>query len=104
MTLSTSSGLRETHDIIHVLPGFGIDGDSELGLRFNLAQTRSPLAVMLIFGGMLAALQDDEPLAPCFAPWHEAFFRTRCRSGDRARDGEGWDRPLTDWRRELKLA
>ena len=57
--------LRETHDIIHVLTGFGIDGDSELGLQgFNLAQTRSPLAVMLIFGGMLAALQDDEPLAP----------------------------------------
>ena len=37
--------LRETHDIIHVLTGFGIDGDSELGLQgFNLAQTRSPFS------------------------------------------------------------
>ena len=52
--------LRETHDITHVLTGFGIDGVSELGLQgFNLAQNRSPLAVMLIFGGMLTALQNN---------------------------------------------
>ena len=35
--------LKETHDIVHVLTGFGIDGVSELGLQgFNLAQNRSP--------------------------------------------------------------
>ncbi len=98
--------LRETHDIIHVLTGFGIDGDSELGLQgFNLAQTRSPLAVMLIFGGMLAALQDDEPLAP--------ILRAMARGFQLGLDAdlviahkleEGWDRPLQDWRRELRLA
>ena len=98
--------LRETHDIIHVLTGFGIDGDSELGLQgFNLAQTRSPLAVMLIFGGMLAALQDDEPLAP--------MLRAMARGFQLGLDAdlviahkleEGWDRPLQDWRQELKLA
>ena len=98
--------LRETHDIIHVLTGFGIDGDSELGLQgFNLAQTRSPLAVMLIFGGMLAALQDDEPLAP--------ILRAMARGFQLGLDAdlviahkleEGWDRPLQDWRQELKLA
>ena len=98
--------LRETHDIIHVLTGFGIDGDSELGLQgFNLAQTRSPLAVMLIFGGMLAALQDDEPLAP--------MLRAMARGVQWGLDAdlviahkleEGWDRPLQDWRQELRLA
>ena len=98
--------LRETHDIIHVLTGFGIDGDSELGLQgFNLAQTRSPLAVMLIFGGMLAALQDDEPLAP--------MLRAMARGFQLGLDAdlviahkleEGWDRPLQDWRQELRLA
>lgn len=42
--------LRETHDIVHVLIGFGTDPTGELGLQaFNLAQNRSPLAVMLIF-------------------------------------------------------
>lgn len=36
--------LKETHDIIQVLTGCGIDGDSKFGLQgFNLAQTRSPL-------------------------------------------------------------
>ena len=30
--------LRETHDIVHVLTGFGTDGPGELGLQaFNLA-------------------------------------------------------------------
>ena len=97
--------LRETHDIIHVLTGFGIDGDSEIGLQgFNLAQTRSPLAVMLIFGGMLAALQNDEPLAP--------MLRALARGFQLGLDAElviaykleeGWDRPLQEWRQELKL-
>ena len=97
--------LRETHDIIHVLTGFGVDGDSEIGLQgFNLAQTRTPLAVMLIFGAMLAALQNDEPLAP--------MLRALARGFQLGLDAElviaykleeGWDRPLQDWRQELKL-
>ena len=66
--------LKETHDIVHVLTGFGIDGVSELGLQgFNLAQNHSPLAVMLIFGGMLNALQDDEPLGPLLQALSQGF-------------------------------
>ena len=49
--------VRETHDIIHVLTGFGIDAAGELGVQgFILAQIRSPLAVFFIFGGILASL------------------------------------------------
>ena len=98
--------LRETHDIIHVLTGFGIDGDSELGLQgFNLAQTRSPLAVMLIFGGMLAALQDDEPLAPMLRAMARGFqLGLNAELVIAHKLEEGWDRPLQDWRRELRLA
>ena len=66
--------LRETHDIVHVLTGFGVDGAGELGLQaFNLAQNRSPLAVLLIFGGMLSALQDDEPLEPLLSALARGF-------------------------------
>jgi hypothetical protein len=37
----------------------------ELGLQaFNLAQVRSPLALLLIFGGLLGTLKNDEPLEP----------------------------------------
>ena len=97
--------LRETHDIIHVLTGFGIDGDSELGLQgFNLAQTRTPLAVMLIFGAMLAALQNDEPLAPMLRALARGFQLGLDAELVIARKlEEGWDRPLQEWRQELKL-
>ena len=41
----------------------GGDGVGEIGLQaFNLAQNRSPVAVLLMFGVMLQALKEDEPL------------------------------------------
>jgi len=97
--------LRETHDIVHVLTGFGIDGPGELGLQaFNLAQNRSPLAVMLIFGGMLATLQNDEPLEPllkALARGFELGLAASCVIACKLEDG--WERPLADWQRQLGL-
>ena len=97
--------LRETHDIVHVLTGFGVDGPGELGVQaFNLAQNRSPLAVMLIFGGMLSTLQNDEPLEPllhALARGFELGLRAKCVIGQKLE--EGWDRPLLQWRQELDL-
>jgi ubiquinone biosynthesis protein COQ4 len=97
--------LRETHDIVHVLTGFGTDGAGELGLQaFNLAQNRSALAVMLIFGGMLKTLQDDEPLEPLLSALARGFelgLRSPCVIARRLEDG--WERPLADWQRELGL-
>jgi ubiquinone biosynthesis protein Coq4 len=97
--------LRETHDIVHVLTGFGVDGAGELGLQaFNLAQNRSPLAVMLIFGGMLSALQNDEPLEPllrALARGFELGLSARCVIAQKLE--EGWERPLSDWRQQLGL-
>lgn len=97
--------LKETHDIVHVLTGFGIDGVSELGLQgFNLAQNRSPLAVMLIFGGLLSALQNNESLAPLLRALAHGFQMGLDADLVIARKLEdGWDRPLADWRRDLKL-
>ena len=97
--------LKETHDITHELTGFGIDGVSELGLQgFNLAQNRSPLAVMLIFGGMLTALRNDEPLAPmlrALARGFEMELNADLVIAHKLEDG--WDRPLMEWRKQLKL-
>ncbi len=97
--------LRETHDIVHVLTGFGTDGVGELGLQaFNLAQIRSPLALLLIFGGLLSALQSDEPLEPllhALARGFELGLAARCLISFKLE--EGWDRPLADWRSELGL-
>lgn len=97
--------LRETHDIVHVLTGFGTDGAGELGLQaFNLAQNRSPLAVLLIFGGMLKSLQDDEPLEPLLSALARGFqlgLEAPCVIARKLE--EGWNRPLTDWQQELAL-
>ncbi|NBP99134.1 MAG: hypothetical protein EBU51_06165, partial [Synechococcaceae bacterium WB6_3A_227] len=96
--------LRETHDIVHVLTGFGTDGPGELGLQaFNLAQNRSPLAVMLIFGGMLSTLQNDKPLEPLLHALSRGFelgLKAPCVISYRLEDG--WERPLSEWRQELK--
>ena len=98
--------LKETHDIVHVLTGFGIDGPGELGLQaFNLAQNRSPLAVMLIFGGLLKSLQDDEPLETLLHALSRGFelgLRAECVVSYRLEDG--WDRPLQEWREQLGLS
>ena len=97
--------LKETHDIVHVLTGFGIDGISEIGLQgFNLAQNRSPLAVMLIFGSMLSSLQNDEPLEPLLRALAHGFQMGLDAELVVSRKlEEGWDRPLKEWREELKL-
>ena len=97
--------VRETHDIVHVLTGFGLDGDSEIGLQgFNLAQNRSPVAVMFIFGAMLSSLQNDEPLEPLLRALAHGFqmgLNADLVIGRKLE--EGWERPLNDWREELKL-
>ncbi len=97
--------VRETHDIVHVLTGFGLDGDSEIGLQgFNLAQNRSPVAVMLIFGAMLSSLQNDEPLEPLLRALAHGFqMGLNAELVISRKLEEGWERPLKDWREELKL-
>ncbi|MEB3173651.1 MAG: Coq4 family protein [Cyanobacteriota bacterium] len=97
--------LRQTHDIIHILTGFGVDRDGELGVQaFNLAQNRSPLAVLLIFGGLLKSLQEDAPLDSLLRALSSGFemgLEAKFVMGSRFEDG--WERPLTEWRRELGL-
>lgn len=97
--------LKETHDIVHVLTGFGIDGIGEIGLQaFNLAQNRSPLAVLLIFGSMLQTLQEDESLEDLLHALSRGFemgLKAKCVVSYRLEDG--WERPLVEWREELNL-
>jgi len=90
---------------VHVLTGFGIDGTSELGLQgFNLAQNRSPLAVMLIFGGMLSALQSGESLDPLLKALARGFqMGLDAELVIAYKLEEGWDRSLQEWREALKL-
>ena len=97
--------LKETHDIVHVLTGFGVDGVGEIGLQaFNLAQNRSPVAVLLMFGVMLQALKEDEPLEEWLHAISRGFemgLKADCVVACKLEDG--WEKPLSEWRAELKL-
>ena len=97
--------VRETHDIIHVLTGFGIDAAGELGIQgFILAQIRSPLALFFIFGGILATMKNQLPLdklLKSLARGFELGLQAQCVIACKLEDG--WDRPLVDWQQELGL-
>jgi len=100
-----SHRLHETHDIIHALTGFGTDLVGEMGLQaFALAQNRAPLAVLLISGSLLRALQKDEPLEPLLTALSEgiemglgADLVIAYKLEDR------WELPIEVWRQELGL-
>lgn len=54
--------MLETHDVWHVLTGFGADVAGELGLcAFSLAQTGSPFAVGILAGGLANTLLFSMP-------------------------------------------
>ena len=56
---------KETHEIVHVLTGFGVDPLGELSLQaFNLVQNRSPLAVWILLSAAIAVLQRGDALEP----------------------------------------
>ena len=97
--------MRETHDIVHVLTGFGVDGAGELGVQaFGLAQNRHPLSVLLILGGLLKALQDGLDLSPVLHAISKGF-----RLGLAAdiviayKFEDAWQRPIEHWREEVGL-
>jgi len=49
---------RQTHDIMHVITGFKTNAAGEIGLQaFNLAQIKSPVSALIIFGGILSGLK-----------------------------------------------
>jgi len=50
--------LRQTHDIMHLITGFKTNAAGEIGLQaFNLAQIKSPVSALIIFGGILSGLK-----------------------------------------------
>ncbi|WP_026082538.1 Coq4 family protein [Mastigocladopsis repens] len=98
--------IRQTHDIWHIVTGFGTDGLGELGLKaFELAQTRRNLAVVLVGGGLLIALVKS-PEGIGYLLDHIAMGY---RMGSKAKPllaqkwEEHWDKPLSEWRAELGL-
>lgn len=96
--------LRQTHDIWHKVTGFGVDTAEELGLQaFTLAQTRIPLSVALIAGGMLNTLLKQ----PDNLPEVMNSINLGYNMGLEAKPflaqkwEENWEKSLSEWRVQL---
>jgi ubiquinone biosynthesis protein COQ4 len=90
--------MRQTHDLWHVLTGYGTDPDGELELQaFTYGQVRAPLALMIMIGGTLRA------------PWMLRRMRRAFRRGVAAKrlvsiDWEQqWQRDANTVKTELAL-
>lgn len=97
--------LRVTHDIAHVITGFGTDPASELGLQaFNLRQNRTPLAVLLIAGGLLKTIKEGRDPAPILRQVARGIeLADKAELLVAQRWEEHWDWSLEQWRQSLNL-
>jgi ubiquinone biosynthesis protein COQ4 len=95
----------QTHDIQHVITGFGTDLAGEVGLQaFQLAQTRSPLAIALVAINLAAALDQPTLLGQIMAQWHQGWeMGLRARPLLAQRWEEAWEKPVAAWRAELQI-
>lgn len=98
--------LSQTHDIWHVITGFDTSVTGEIGLQaFHLAQFPYPLAAMLLAN----ALMSSTLLMPQDLPFLvEAIFQglqmgQQAQSLFAQRWEAGWEKPLHQWRSELKV-
>lgn len=98
--------LRQTHDIWHVITGFGSDVNAELGLKaFEIAQIHRTLAAMLIAGGLLRTLLKTPEMLDDLLEQIAIGYRMGARAKPLIAQKweEHWDKPLAEWRRELNL-
>jgi ubiquinone biosynthesis protein COQ4 len=95
----------QTHDIWHIITGFGTDLAGEIGLQaFTLAQTRSPLPIAIMSGSLISILKSSSSLNLLIEKMQQGW-----RMGETAQPflaqkwEEGWEKPLSEWRADLKV-
>ena len=98
--------LRQTHDIWHVVTGMSVDVPGELGLKaFELAQTRRPLAGVLIAGGFLSILLNQPEMLDRLLDRIASGYRMGAKAKPLLAQKweEHWEKPLAEWRLELGI-
>jgi ubiquinone biosynthesis protein COQ4 len=97
--------MRQTHDIWHIITGFGTDLGGEVGLQaFTLAQTRSPLSIGIMTAALVSVMKSSISLHPLIEKMQQGW-----QMGDIAQSflaqkwEEDWKKPLHDWRADLKV-
>ena len=95
-----------THDIHHVICGFGTEPEGESGvLAVTAAQIGFPAYVLLTSAGQLASfrlqLERFEGISRAVSHGHAIARQADCLVA--ARWEEGWEKPVSQWRSELSI-
>jgi len=95
-----------THDIHHVICGFGTEPEGESGvLAVTAAQIGFPAYVLLTSAGQLASfrlqLERFEGISRAVSHGHTIARQAHCLVA--ARWEEGWEKPVSQWRSELGI-
>jgi ubiquinone biosynthesis protein COQ4 len=97
--------LRQTHDIWHVVTGFDVNVPDEIGLKaFELAQTRRPVAGVLVTGGFIKSFLSSKDVNIMLAAIGRGY-----RMGLQAQPllaqkwEDQWEKPLIEIRTELGI-
>jgi ubiquinone biosynthesis protein COQ4 len=95
----------QTHDIHHIVTGFGTDTASELGLQaFQLAQMRSPIAIAIMTSGIISSLSQTNELTArmqqIILGWQMGLV---AKPFIAQKWEEHWEKPLDQWRSELGI-
>jgi ubiquinone biosynthesis protein COQ4 len=97
---------RQTHDLWHIVAGFDINEESEIGLKaFELAQTRSMMSALLIAGGLIRTLFKYPERLDYLLDRIAVGYRIGAKAHPfLAQKWElEWSKPLSQWQRELNV-
>ncbi|MBD2355149.1 ubiquinone biosynthesis protein [Tolypothrix sp. FACHB-123] len=97
---------QQTHDIWHIITGFGVSNIEEIGLQaFYLAQFRLPLAGMLIANALISmTLLTPEDLPQLLHTISQGWMmglKAKLLFAQRWEDA--WEKPLSQWQAELNI-
>ncbi len=98
--------VRQTHDIVHVLTGFGMtEFPGELGMQaFHAAQTRRPFSIALVGFGLIRIVMQPNELSRTLEQVAKGLamgFSSKSLVGQRFEDD--WEKPVEAWRQELGI-
>jgi ubiquinone biosynthesis protein COQ4 len=98
--------LSQTHDIWHIVTGFGVSAIEEIGLQaFHLPQFPYPLAIALLSSSMMSTLQ----FSPAELPALLESIQRGWSMGQLTKPlfaqkwEEAWEKPLAQWQAELGI-
>lgn len=95
----------QTHDIYHIVTGFGTDASGEMGLQaFMLAQMRSPIAMVILASGIINKLCDPQTLNAYMQQMGRGWqMGLKAKPFMAQKWEEAWEKPLAQWQAELGI-